>query len=63
MEKNRNKPSTSTGPVELTEEQLDQVTGGALSTETKSGHDTQGQGQGLVTVTSGNGNPPPGQNK
>jgi hypothetical protein len=46
--------------TELADAELDYVTGGALSTETKSGNPTQGHGEGLVVVNPA-GHPPPGQ--
>jgi hypothetical protein len=45
---------------ELTSEELDHVSGGALSTQTPSGNPTNGQGEGLVVVNPA-GNIPPGQ--
>ena len=47
---------------ELTGEELDHVSGGAgnFTTETPSGHPTQGQGEGLTVVNKG-GNAPPGK--
>ena len=50
-------------PVELTDAELDAVSAGALTTETKSGNgNPQGDGEGLVVRTP-SGNEPPGQNK
>jgi hypothetical protein len=49
---------------ELTEREIDHVSGGAITTETttKSGNDTQGHGNGLTTVAKNPaGNEPPGQ--
>ena len=45
---------------ELTFEETEQVSGGALSTQTRSGNPTQGHGEGLVVVNPA-GNAPPGQ--
>lgn len=45
---------------ELTEQEIDQVSGGALSTQTPSGNPTNGHGEGLVVVNPA-GNAPPGQ--
>jgi hypothetical protein len=45
---------------ELTEQELDFVSGGALSSANPGG---QPHGASQITTTSGNGNAPPGQNK
>jgi len=45
---------------ELTDAELDQVSGGAMSTQTPSGNPTNGHGEGLVVVNPA-GNQPPGQ--
>ena len=44
----------------LTVEETEQVSGGAISTQTPSGNPTNGQGEGLVRVNPA-GNAPPGQ--
>jgi bacteriocin-like protein len=45
---------------ELSDAELDHVSGGALSAQTPSGNPTQGHGEGLVVVNPA-GNAPPGQ--
>ena len=45
---------------ELSEKELDHVSGGALETANPGG---QPHGASQITTTSGNGNAPPGQNK
>jgi bacteriocin-like protein len=45
---------------ELTEKELDHVSGGALTSANPGG---QSEGASQTTTTSGNGNAPPGQNK
>jgi bacteriocin-like protein len=60
MERNNETRMGATAMRELTEKELEQVSGGALTSENPGG---QPHGASQITTTSGNGNAPPGQNK
>jgi bacteriocin-like protein len=60
MERNNETLMEGTAMRELTEKELEQVSGGALTSENPGG---QSHGASQTTTTSGNGNAPPGQNK